>query len=140
MTGLLQFRTAACVFAAMVAVLSYASAARANEVCRGIPTVLDEQGARAAFGATDTAAFVGSRPSLEAALDAVCAGSKDSARLFKQRAKQVVFQMAADATEPSPYLDGTALIVEFYGGAFDAAQFRRDVNDALRGKLSDSND
>jgi len=120
--------------------LSYAPAAVANEVCRGIPTALDEQAARDAFGAADAAAFVDSRPSLEAALDAVCADSKESARLFKKRAKRIVLQMAADATEPSPYIDGDDLIVEFYGGAFDTAQFRRAVEDALRGKVSDSND
>ena len=51
-----------------------------------------------------------------------------------------MFQIAAGATEPSPYLKDGALIVEFYGGSFDAAQFRHDVEAALRGEVSDSND
>jgi len=126
--------------AAMVALLGCVPAASANEVCRGIPTELDEQAARDAFGAADAAAFVKSRAPLEAALDAVCATNRASARLFKKEAKRVVFQIAAGATEPSPYLEDGALIVEFYGGDFDAAQFRDDVEAALRGEKSDSND
>jgi hypothetical protein len=124
---------------AAVALLGCAPAARANEVCKGIPTELDEQAARASFGA-DAAAFVDSRAPLEAALDAVCKNSRDSARLFKKEAKRVVFQIAAGATEPTAYLEDGALIVEFYGGTFDAPQFRHEVDAALRGQESDSND
>jgi len=125
--------------AVTVALLGWASAARANEVCGAIPTELDAQAARAAFGA-DAAAFVDSRAPLEAALDAVCKNNHASARLFKNEAKRVVFQIAAGATEPTPYLDDGALIVEFYGGSFDAPQFRHAVDAALRGEESDSND
>jgi hypothetical protein len=125
--------------AAAVALLGCAPAAGANEVCRGIPTELDEQAARAAFGA-DAAAFVDARAPLEAALDAVCKNNHDSARLFKKEAKRVVFQIAAGATEPTPYLEDGALIVEFYGGTFDAPQFRHEVDAALRGEESESND
>lgn len=135
-----RFCIAGLVLAAAVALLARAPGAEANEVCGAIPTELDEQAARDAFGAADAAAFVDARAPLEAALDAVCDGNRDSARLFKTQAKQVVFQIAAGATEPTPYLDDGALIVEFYGGSFDAALFRQWVDDVLRGKESELND
>jgi hypothetical protein len=134
------FCIAGLLFAAAVALLAGAPSAGANEVCGAIPTELDEQAARDAFGAADAAGFIESRAPLEAALDGVCDGNGDGARLFKERASRVVFQIAAGATEPLPYLDGGALIVEFYGGAFDAAQFRREVEDTLRGESSEFND
>jgi hypothetical protein len=126
--------------AAMAALLGCAPSADANEVCQGVPTELDEQAARDAFGAANAAAFVKARAPLEAVLDAVCATNRGSAHLFKKEARRVVFEIAAGATEPSPYLQDGVLIVEFYGGDFDAAQFRHDVEAALRGDISDSND
>lgn len=135
-----RLRSCLPAFAVIAVALGCAPTAGANEVCRGIPTELDEQAARDAFGDADAAAFVESRAPLEAALDAVCTGNRDSARLFKEEARRVVFQIAAGATEPAPYLDDGALIVEFYGGSFDAARFRRDVDAALRGDVSDTND
>jgi len=126
--------------AATATLLGWVSAAGANEVCHGVPTELDEQAARDAFGAATAAAFVKARAPLEAVLDAVCATNRDSAHLFKKEARRVVFEIAAGATEPSPYLQDNALIVDFYGGDFDAAQFRHDVEAALRGDISDSND
>jgi hypothetical protein len=126
--------------AAAVALLGGVPTAAANEVCQGIPTELDEQAARDAFGADEAAALVKSRAPLESALDAVCKSDRNSARLFKKEAKRVVFEIAAGATEPAPYLEGDSLVVQFYGGDFDAAQFRHDVEAALRGEVSDSND
>lgn len=133
-------RLHACAAAVVAALLGGVPTAAANEVCQGVPTELDEQAARDAFGADDAAAFVKARAPLESALDAVCKINRDSARLFKKEAKRVVFEIAAGATEPSPYLKDGTLIVEFYGGSFDAAQFRDDVEAALRGEVSDSND
>jgi len=133
-------RVPAFAAAAVAALLGGAPTAAANEVCQGIPTELDEQAARDAFGADDAAAFIKARVPLESALDAVCKINRNSARLFKQEATRVVFEIAAGATEPSPYLKDGALIVEFYGGSFDAEQFRDDVEAALRGEVSDSND
>ena len=135
-----RLRSCLPAFAVVAGALGCAPTAGANEVCRGIPTELDEQAARDSFGDADAAAFVESRAPLEAALDAVCKGSRDSERLFKKEAQRVVFQIAAGAAEPAPYLEDGALIVEFYGGTFDAARFRRDVDAALRGEVSDSND
>ena len=133
-------RVPAFAAAAVAALLGGAPTAAANEVCQGVPTELDEQAARDAFGADDAAAFIKARVPLESALDAVCKINRNSARLFKQEATRVVFEIAAGATEPSPYLKDGALIVEFYGGSFDAEQFRHDVEAALRGEVSDSND
>jgi hypothetical protein len=127
-------------FVVVAVALGCVPTAGANEVCRGIPTELDEQAARDAFGDADAAAFVEARAPLEAALDAVCTSNRDSARLFKKEARRVVFQIAAGAAEPAPFLEDDTLIVEFYGGTFDAARFRRDVDAALRGEVSDSND
>ena len=140
MSDRLRSRLPASTAAVVAALLGYAPTAGANEVCRGVPTELDEQAARDSFGAADAAAFVKARAPLESALDAVCKINRDSARLFKKEAKRVVFEIAAGATEPSPYLKDGTLIVEFYGGSFDAAQFRDDVEAALRGEVSDSND
>jgi len=133
-------RVPAFAAAAVAALLGGAPTAAANEVCQGIQTELDEQAARDAFGADDAAAFIKARVPLESALDAVCKINRNSARLFKQEATRVVFEIAAGATEPSPYLKDGTLIVEFYGGSFDAEQFRHDVEAALRGEVSDSND
>jgi hypothetical protein len=58
----------------------------------------------------------------------------------QKEAKQVVFQIAAGAMEPTPYLEEGALVVEFYGGTFDAARFRHDVDAALRGEEPQLND
>jgi hypothetical protein len=140
MSDRLRPRRHAFAAAIAAALLGWVPSAGANEVCQGVPTELDEQAARDAFGAADAAAFVKARVPLESALDAVCKINRDSERLFKKEAKRVVFEIAAGATEPSPYLEDGALIVEFYGGSFDAAQFRHDVEAALRGEVSDSND
>lgn len=140
MSDRLRSRLPAFAAAVVAALLGCVRTAGANEVCRGVPTELDEQAARDNYGAADAAAFIDARAPLEAALDAVCKGNRDSARLFKKEAKRVVFRIAAGATEPAPYLEEGALIVEFYGGTFDAAQFRRDVEAALHGEVSDSND
>jgi hypothetical protein len=140
MSGRPRSRPHAFAAAIAAALLGWVPSAGANEVCQGVRTELDEQAARDTFGAGDAAAFVKARAPLESALDAVCKINRDSARLFKKEARRVVFQIAAGATEPSPYLQDGVLIVEFYGGSFDAAQFRHDVEAALRGKMSDSND
>ena len=140
MSDHLRFRLRACAVAVVAALMGYAWSAGANEVCQGVPTELDEQAARDAFDAADVAAFVDSRAPLETALDDVCKGSRDSAHLFKKEAKRVVFQIAAGAMEPTPYLEEGALVVEFYGGTFDAARFRHDVDAALRGEEPQLND
>jgi hypothetical protein len=140
MSDRLRARLPAFALAIVAALLGCGRTVGANEVCQGVPTELDEQAARDAFDAADVAAFVDARAPLEAALDDVCKGNRDSARLFKKEAKRVVFQIAAGAMEPTPYLEEGALVVEFYGGPFDAARFRHDVDAALRGEEPQFND
>ena len=121
-------------------VLAGLSPANANNVCRDVPTEFQDQKARQAFGDAESASFLRSRAPLEAALDSVCTSNDASARQFRAKAKKVVIRMAAGATEPSPYFEDGTLIVEFYGGNFQAARFRQEVRDALRGKPSRHND
>src|SRR5512145_1854258 len=78
MSDHLRFRLRACAVAVVAALMGYAWSAGANEVCQGVPTELDEQAARDAFDAADVAALVQARAPLEAALDDVCKGSRDS--------------------------------------------------------------
>lgn len=126
--------------AAAAALLACAPpSAAANAVCAGIPTATDDSDADS-FGAADAAAFREARAPLEAELDALCENSADAARLFKTQAKRVVFVMAAGATEPTPYLSEGELIVEFYGGPFDAGAFGGHVDDALHGVVPEFND
>jgi hypothetical protein len=126
-------------FAPLLALIGVVPAA-ANNVCRSVPTDLQEHAAQDAFGAADAGKFAAARAPLEAALDAFCNGDAAEARRFRKRANKVVFQMAADATEPTAYFEDGVLIVEFYGGPFQAARLRQQVKAALRGKASDSND
>jgi hypothetical protein len=114
--------------------------AEANAVCQGIPTAIEGDTASESSGAIDAAAFHGARAPMEAEMDALCRTSADAARLFKARAQRVVFVMAAGATEPTPYLSGDELIVEFHGGPFDAGAFGGAVDDALHGVVPDFND
>jgi hypothetical protein len=125
---------------ALLVVLTGVSPALANNVCRDVPTDLQDRAAEDAFGAADAGKFVAARAPLEAALNNLCNDDAAEARRFRTRAKKVVFRMAAGATEPTAYLEDGVLIVEFYGGPFQAGRLRQQVRDALRGKTSDSND
>jgi hypothetical protein len=125
---------------ALCLVLAGVSPAAANNVCRSVPTDFQEHAAQDAFGPAEAGKFVAARAPLEAALNAVCDGDAAEARRFRKKASKVVLRMAADATEPTAYIEDGVLIVEFYGGPFQAARLRQHVKDALRGKTSDSND
>lgn len=114
--------------------------AEASAVCQGIPTAIEDHADADALGVADAAAFRDARAPMEAEMDALCRSSADAARLFKARAQRVVFVMAAGATEPTPYLSGTELIVEFHGGPFDAGAFGGAVDDALHGVVPEFND
>ena len=114
------------------------SPAWSGTVCKDIPTSLDEQAAREAFGAGDAALFTGARARLEAALNGLCDGN--GVRLFHRKVRRVDFRMAAGATEPTPWLEDATLVVEFAGGPFQAARFRRVVGEALRGKPAKHDD
>jgi hypothetical protein len=109
-------------------------------VCSGAPAEIGNVLAPEVATAEDVQAFRKAVNSLRAELDAVCERDKSALKLFQAKAKRVVFEMSAGATEPTAYLKDGQLVVEFYGGPFDARQFRRIVNKVLQGKPVPLND
>lgn len=84
--------------------------------------------------AEDIEAFHKAVDTLRTELDAVCKQDKTALKLFKAKVQKVVFEMSAGATEPTAYLKDGQLIVEFYGGPFDARSFRQIVKKVLQGQ------
>ena len=84
--------------------------------------------------AEDIHAFHNAVGALRSQLDTVCKRDKTTFKLFKAKVKKIVFEMSAGATEPVAYLNESQLIVEFYGGPFDARSFRQMVKKALQGQ------
>lgn len=82
----------------------------------------------------DIQAFRKAVDTLRTELDAVCKRDKIAFKLFKAKVKTVIFEMSAGATEPTAYLKNRQLIVEFYGGPFDARSFRQIVKKVLQGQ------
>lgn len=109
-------------------------------VCSGTPTEIGNVLAPEVATAEDVRAFREAVTPLRAELDALCKRDKSAFKLFKSKAKQVVFEMSAGATEPTAYFKKAQLVVEFYGGPFDARQFRRIVKKVLQGKPVPLND
>jgi len=109
-------------------------------VCAGAPTAISSVLAPEVAPAEDVQAFRKSVDSLRTELDAVCKSDKSALKRFQSKAKRVVFEMSAGATEPTAYLKDGQLVVEFYGGPFDARQFRRIVKKVLQGKPVPLND
>ena len=107
-------------------------------VCRDIPTATDDKPVRDAFDAADVGRFMVAGVQLEADLNAVCSGT--TSLLFHQRVKHIVILMAAGATEPTAYLRDRTLTVEFFGGPYDSRRFRKAIDAALRGKVTDDDD
>jgi hypothetical protein len=103
-------------------------------VCSGASAPIGSVLAPEVATAEDVQAFRKAVGSLRAELDTVCKQDKTAFKLFKSKAKKVVFEMSAGATEPTAYLKSTQLIVEFYGGPFDARSFRQIVKKVLQGK------
>jgi len=140
LTSTLLFRGLAVAGVAAALLTGATLRAEANAVCQGIPTAIEDDTASESSGAIDATALHDARAPMEAEMDALCRTSADAARLFKARAQRVVFVMAAGATEPTPYLSGSELIVEFHGGPFDAGAFGGAVDDALHGVVPEFND
>jgi hypothetical protein len=67
------------------------------------------------------------------ALEAICKAEPKYRELAQQNVRKI--QLVADpgATEPTPYLDGAVLIIEFAGGAFDAREFASELKRAIEG-------
>ena len=103
-------------------------------VCSGAPTEIGSALAPEVATAEDVQAFRKAVDSLRTELDAVCKRDKTAFKLFESKAKKVVFEMSAGATEPTAYLKDGQFIVEFYGGPFDARSFRQIVKKVLQGK------
>lgn len=109
-------------------------------VCTSVPAktgdVLDTDVA----SAEDIQAFHKSVASLRAELDTLCKQDKTANQRLQDRAKSIVFEMSAGATEPAAYLKGGRLHVEFYGGSFDGRAFRQQVKKVLSGQKIPHND
>ncbi|MBL8258785.1 MAG: hypothetical protein JNM60_03110 [Candidatus Competibacteraceae bacterium] len=137
----LIFVAALVLFAAPpVAALQPAASNGGSTVCAGVPaetgSVLDSSVATA----EDVQAFYQAVKALTTEIDALCRQDKTALKRIKHQAKSVAFEMSAGATEPTPYLNGGRLVVEFYGGAFDAQAFRRAARKALLGQRVPHND
>jgi uncharacterized protein YecT (DUF1311 family) len=62
---------------------------------------------------------------------ALCRFSPPHRALIAERVAGIRFVNAQGAGEPRPYIGGSVLVVEFAGGGFDRARFRRDLAAAL---------
>lgn len=103
-------------------------------VCSGAPAEIGSVLAPEVATTEDVQAFRKAVNSLRAELDTLCKRDKIAFKLFQSKAKKVVFEMSAGATEPTAYLKDGQLIVEFYGGPFDARSFRQIAKKVLQGK------
>lgn len=88
----------------------------------------------------DIQAFHKAVISLQAELNTLCKQDKISFKNLNNKAKNVVFEMAAGADEPTAYLNNDQLVVEFYGGPFDARSFRQMVKKVVLGQKIPHND
>lgn len=104
------------------------------EVCSGIPTEVGSILDPGVATLEDVRAFREAVGPLRAELDALCQKDRAAFKLFKAKAKKVVFEMSAGATEPTAYLEEGYLVVEFYGGTFDGRSFRQIVKKVLQGR------
>ncbi len=103
-------------------------------VCSSVPGQIGRVLAPEIATAEDIQAFHKAVNSLRTELNTVCRQDKTVFKLFKVKARKIVFEMSAGATEPVAYLNDSQLIVEFYGGPFDARSFRQMVKKALQGQ------
>ncbi|HCK80001.1 MAG TPA: hypothetical protein DIC59_00835 [Candidatus Competibacteraceae bacterium] len=109
-------------------------------VCASVPAATGSVLDAGAATAEDLQAFHKSVESLRAELDRLCKRDKAVLKRFKSRAKSIVFEMSAGATEPTAYLKDGRLVIEFYGGPFDARSFRQMVTKVLKGQKIPDND
>lgn len=107
---------------------------QAPTVCSGAFTETGSILAPEVATAEDIEAFHKAVDILRTELDTVCKQDKTALKLFKAKVQKVVFEMSAGATEPTAYLKESQLIVEFYGGPFDARSFHQIVKKVLQGQ------
>ncbi|HRD67518.1 MAG TPA: hypothetical protein PKY50_15345 [Candidatus Competibacter sp.] len=110
------------------------AAGESQKVCSEIPTEIGNVLDPGVATPEDVQAFRKAVAPLRAELDALCKKDQAAFKLFKTKAKKVVFEMSAGATEPTAYLKEGYLVVEFYGGTFDARSFRQIVKKVLQGR------
>ena len=130
----LVFMTILALLSGQVAVAVQPPSDGSPTVCSGTLTEIGSVLPMEVATAEDIQAFHKAVGTLRIELDAVCKQDKSTLKLFKAKAKQVIFEMSAGATEPVAYLNESQLIVEFYGGPFDARSFRQMVKKALQGQ------
>jgi hypothetical protein len=111
-----------------------------STICTSVPaktgSILDVGVATVA----DIQAFHKAVISLQAELNVLCKQDKISFKILNNKVKNVVFEMAAGADEPTAYLNNGQLVVEFYGGPLDARSFRQMVKKVLLGRKIPQND
>ncbi|MDG4560222.1 MAG: hypothetical protein P9E88_02910 [Candidatus Competibacter sp.] len=136
----LVFMIVLALLSGQVAVAVQPSSDGSSTVCSGTLTEIGSVLPMEVATAEDIQAFHKAVGTLRIELDAVCKQDKSALKLFKAKAKQVIFEMSAGATEPTAYLKNGQLIVEFYGGPFDARSFRQIVKKVLQGQKVPQND
>ncbi len=66
-------------------------------------------------------------------LESICKSEPKYRDLAQQNVTKIQLVTDPSATEPTPYLDGTTLIIEFAGGKFDAREFADELRRAIEG-------
>jgi hypothetical protein len=130
----LVFITILALLSDRVAVAIQPSSDESPTVCSGASAEIGSVLAPEVATVEDIQAFHQAVGTLRTELDAVCKWDKTAFKLFKAKVNKVVFEMSAGATEPTAYLKKGQLIVEFYGGPFDARSFRQIVKKVLQGQ------
>jgi uncharacterized protein YecT (DUF1311 family) len=129
--GLAMLATAAAL-AAAAAAASHEGALPAIEGCgRALPAALANAAQGGQFGSDPAAFRDGDLRRLAGEIAALCRFSPAHRALIAERVAGIRFVNAQGAGEPRPYIGGSVLVVEFAGGGFDRARFRRDLAAAL---------
>jgi uncharacterized protein YecT (DUF1311 family) len=98
---------------------------------RALPAALANPVEARQFGSDPAAFRDGDGRRLAREIAALCRFSPPHRALIAERVAGVRFVTAQGAGEPRPYVGGSLLVVEFAGGGFDRARFRRDLAAAL---------
>lgn len=135
-------KPAGLVFMAMLALFMGRAAVAdgSSTVCASVPAATGGVLEADVATAEDLQAFHKAVEALRTELNTLCQQDKAALKRFKNRAKSVVFEMSAGATEPTAYLQDGRLVIEFYGGDFDAGSFRQMVRKVLKGQKIPLND
>jgi hypothetical protein len=113
-----------------------ADAAETARACgRRVALVFSPQSGFDAEGPGSLDAIRGrSAPGFVRELDAVCRASPARRSRYARVVRRIRIAHAQGATEPTPFLDGRTLVIEFFGGPYDRALLRRYLRSALDGR------